>query len=538
MADPKAFVKQISNYSDRIAYAMFFFAIVLVIGYQIWLLHVTSNQAPYLEPDNYEYLLFANLSIQKGTFNVSNPYLVFAQQGFFEHPGLFEVPFVLHYILFFLPLFWSFRVAYLLAILTIYIVTLLIAKDVLHNTIVSRPYRYVAYALVLVSYFLMQQTEIIEWRGNPFILAFQLLILYVMSYIYTRELSLQKKAGLFALCLLFIGISYYIWSGWFVNLIALVALVLCFEIYKRLSIKQRRLLYRAVAASAIIIGILLVFFSGTLDVVISDITARFGYAGCIYNPLNLGEVSCLSGGSGLYTVILDMLFGCFTILTFLYSDIFANNRVKYEYLLVGSIMLLFLQLPVAIVYLRITELISPELALIFGLGVIGMFIKMGSSKLVNVFVIFFIFLSTAIAFINSAATTTVLYAIYNPLGLVHSTSYLSAYPNSTVLAFYAYGDYLEAYGHVKVYADTIQELNITEILKLDMFYNETPSVACKGIVELKPVPDFVLLNSEMTVFSIFANASNESLIRNPLGFEGLCGYSLAYQNQSFYVFKR
>ena len=103
--------------------------------------------APFQEPDNYEYLLFANMVQQNGSLNVSNPFLIYPQIGFFEHYGLYETPSILHALIPFIPLVWDFRILYLIPIISIYAIILLIAKRIMDNTPINDAYKYVAIIL-------------------------------------------------------------------------------------------------------------------------------------------------------------------------------------------------------------------------------------------------------------------------------------------------------------------------------------------------------------------------------------------------------
>ena len=71
----------------------------LAVAYQLGYLHALNSGMPFLEPDNYEYYLFAQLAISHpglSPYNITNPYLLGAPAGFFEHPGLYLMPVYLY----------------------------------------------------------------------------------------------------------------------------------------------------------------------------------------------------------------------------------------------------------------------------------------------------------------------------------------------------------------------------------------------------------------------------------------------------------
>jgi hypothetical protein len=129
-----------------------------------------------------------------------------------------------------------------------------------------------------------------------------------------------------------------------------------------------------------------------------------------------------------------------------------------------------------------------------------------------------------------------LYHLSNPSGLVGVASYLNSTDrNSTVFTYYGYGDYLEAYGHVRVYMDTIQGLN--QAANLSAAFSQTPAALCNTLKGLQPKAEFVLVGGSMNESSLYYNASALSFVKNPMGFNGLCGYSLAYQKEGFWLFR-
>ena len=71
--------------------ALFLFSLFVILVANLILL-LSAKPLPFFEPDNYEYLLFVNLVLQKHNMFVSNPYLIHQSMGFFEHPGLYLLP--------------------------------------------------------------------------------------------------------------------------------------------------------------------------------------------------------------------------------------------------------------------------------------------------------------------------------------------------------------------------------------------------------------------------------------------------------------
>jgi len=130
---------------------------------------------------------------------------------------------------------------------------------------------------------------------------------------------------------------------------------------------------------------------------------------------------------------------------------------------------------------------------------------------------------------------TYLYHYANPQGLIGIGNYLKDYTNSTVFAYYGYGDWLEQYAHVKVYTDTIQGLNITIIEEDDKVFYANGSEACALLQGIEPKPEFALVSKAMLNVSLFANVTNQSIIKEPLGLDN-CS-KLVYNQSGFYLFR-
>ena len=532
--------------------AFLIISLILLITYQLYIVIHTNQKLPFLEPDNYEYYLFAQLAISHNTLNVSNPYIVISslsngKSSFFESPGLYQAPVILHWIIPVIPLVWDFRIIYLIAILLVYSFTFLIARKVIHNYLVLKGYEYFSYSLIFVSFILMQQSQIIEWRGTLFIVAFQLAIVYLLSYIYTTKSNIydvipNKKRNLYIATLLIpllLFLSWYFWSGWFVNLVTTILLSIFLYIYyisKKVG-NLSNILYKIIVILLIFFPFLILFFNNYfIAFSINTISHFYFMPSCLTNPLNLSEVACLNSSNGLFVVALDLFFGCFIILAFFLDKFIGSFKRKYEYFIISSIIMILIQLPLVAGYVRLVQLIAPYLTVLFSVGTVSLFIRSGSRRIVNILVMFMIFISSAFGLIVYTNSLSELYTLNNPIGLYNIASILQQNsPNSTVFSFYGYGDVLEQVGHVKVYSDTIQALNPSVIEPQDAIFLDNVSVACSSIKNEFP-SNYVLVSPLLDNFTIFSNATNKSIIKDPLSLN-TCGYTLVNTNQSFYLFK-
>ena len=530
-------------------------SILLVVGYQVYTVLHTNPNLPFIEPDNYEYYLFAQLAVSHNTLNVSNPYVIQSSltnhnSKFFESPGLYQAPVILHWLLPVIPLMWDFRIIYSIVILSVYGLTLLIAKKLLDNPLILKGYKNFSYSLILISFILMQQSQIIEWRGTLFIVAFQLAILYLMSYIFTSlEQDQDQQTRTFKHNLnillsavgivLFIIMSWYFWSGWYVNLVITIALIILFTLYyftKKVG-NLRNILYKLLVILLIIIPTVVLFFTNYFVVISVGLINKFYIMpSCLTNPLNLSEVACLNASNGLFVVALDLFFGCFILLAFFLEKLYGSYKRKYEYAILGSIFLILIQLPLVVGYVRLIQLIAPYLTIIFSIGAVALFIRSGSRRGVNILVMFMIFVSSAFGMFVYASSVNRLYTLDNPIGLYNIASQLS--PNSTIFTFYGYGDIIEQVGNAKVYSDTIQALNVSVIEQQDNILLDNYSTACISINNNFSASNYVLVSPMLENYTIFANATNESIIKNPLSLNKCSGYSLINENNSFYLFRR
>ncbi len=528
--------KLLGDLSTFLALALLLISIIALVGTQLGYLWNSSPSMPFYEPDNYEYLLFAQLAIAHpgvAIGNITNPYLIGAPRGFFEAPGLLLMPVYLHYALPFLSLVEVFRLLQLIAVITIYGMTLLIAREILKHTFLNKRYTYIVYGLILLNFTLMQYTEILEYRGNEFITAILLVCFYLLVKVVQERKLWAPFLGLLA------GISLFVWSGGFVVPVSLGLLIVMFVIY-RLILRNSPYLWKWIALLIVIGSILLFFFAVPVESFIMGITSRFGYTGCSgsTSSLMLGETQCLDNGNGLLVVLLSFIFGTFALLGLLGPAPFSYEKHAYEYMLFGVFAMSLILLPLALIYLRLLSILAPFITLLYSLGVVCMlalFNKAGSNRLIQALTLLLMFLSWIAGMYLFYQSSILLYHLSNPSGLVGVASYLSTDKNSTVFAYYGYGDYLEAYGHVHVYMDTIQGLGAAT--NLSAAFSGTPSSLCTTLHSLQPRAEFVLVGGSMDNSSLYYNASALSFVKNPMGFNGVCGYSLVYQKEGFWLFR-
>ncbi|MFP3279184.1 MAG: hypothetical protein RXP92_02660 [Candidatus Micrarchaeota archaeon] len=517
-------------------------AIILQIYYQISYILQTNPAMPFMEPDNYLYLLFAQIALNNSSLNasnISNPYLIGAPRGFFEHPGLYQLP-VLVARLTGLPLVWAFRLSQGVAVLGIYLFVILFIKKVLDNTYLSKTWKNLAYTIGITVPFLMQYTEIIEWRGSEFIELLSLIIVYFLADLFT-----QKKGGKVLLDVAAIGLAlgfgWWMWSGWPVLPVSLGLMALLGLGYRYfIANKPERIRYVVIVFIIAIIFLFIFFKEVRFGVMwaLSKIRVAGVDAFIGSNPLQLSEAEVLNYSNGLFAVLAMLFFGAIALFTFLGKTYFIKDKQKYEYLLVLIIAMAIALLPLAMNYIRLVSLAAPYLAVLYALGFVGFFnyfIKTGSNKIVLGIAIFLFLIGNFVGSYMFYLSAVYLYHYANPQGLLGVGNYLKNYMNSTVFAYYGYGDWLEQYAHVKVYADTIQGLNPTTIGEDDKVFYANGSEACALLQKVEPKPNFILVSKDMLNVSLFANATNQSIIREPLGLSK-CS-RLVYNQSGFYLFR-
>ena len=517
-------------------------AIILQIYYQISYILQTSPAMPFMEPDNYMYLLFAQIALNNTSLNahtISNHYLIGAPKGFFEHPGLYQLP-VLVARLTGLPLVWAFRLIQGLVALCIYLFAILFIKRVLDNIYLSKTWKNLAYTIGITVPFLIQYTEIIEWRGSEFVELLSLIMVYFLADLFT-----QKNKGKALLDIVAIGVvlafGWWMWSGWPVLPVSLGLVALLGLGYKYfIANKPERIRYVTIV---FIIAIIFIFiFFKEVEFGFAWALSKIGASGIgaviESNPLKLGEAGALNYSNGLLVVLAMLFFGAIALFTFLGKTYFIKDKQKYEYLLVLVIAIAIALLPLAMTYIRLVSLASPYLAVLYGLGVVGFltyFSKAGSNKIILSLTTFLFLIGNFVGSYMFYLSATYIYHYTNQQGLLEIGNYLKNYTNSTVFAYYGYGDWLEQYAHVKVYTDTIQELNLTIIEEDDKVFYANGSEACTLLQNIKPKPEFVLVSKAMLNVSLFANATNQSIIKDPLSLD-VCS-KLVYNQSRFYLFR-
>ena len=519
---------------------LFVLAVILNIVYQAAYLIQANPHMPFLEADNYEYYLFAKLAIMNpslGPYNITNPYLIGAAPGFFEHPGLYLMPVYL-YDLTHIPLVWDFRILQGIAVFVIYLVSLLIVRKVMNALAVNRIYNWLAYTIVLTSFLLMQYNEIVEWRGNEFIVAISLVITYLLAYMFSKRDNVIVLLMWIPVTALALG-AIWIWSGGGVVVVPLVtALFFGVFIYKILLRGHPRV-WRYVALGVVISAILLFLFVGQVETAISSFTSTYGFGCLAPNPLRIGELECLNTSNGLLAILMMLVFSGFGLAAFLGDTIMSNKRNEYEYYLLGTFIAGILFLPLALIYIRLLDLIAPYFTIMYALGIVAMlsyFSKSGSNRLVLSLTILLILISAFVGQYLFFVSSSILYSFANPTGLVNATAYMrSSGANSTVFAYYAYDDYIEAYGHLRVYADTIQGLNYTKIESMDMVFKQNSTNACNMLKGIDPPPHFILIGESMLNSTLFQNVSNSSILKNPQSLNNSCGYRIRYDKGGFVV---
>ena len=528
--------------SSKLIALVLAFAIVLQVCFQISYVLQTNPAMPFMEPDNYIYLLFAQIALNNASLNartILNPYLIGAPRGFFEHPGLYQLP-VLVARLMGLPLVWAFRLIQGIVVLGIYLFVILFIKRVLDNTYLSNTWKNLAYAIGITVPLLMQYTEIIEWRGSEFIELLSLILVYFLADLFT-----QKKWGKITVDIAAIGVvlgfGWWMWSGWPVLPVSL-GLVALLGLGYRLFISNKPERIRLIVIVLITALILLFIFFRQAEHVFELILSKIGIGGIgivtASNPLELGEVGALNYSNGLLDVLAMLFFGAIALFTFLGKTYLIKDKQKYEYLLAFVMTMEIVLLPLAMTYLRLVSLAAPYLAVLYALGFVGFFtyfIKAGSNRIILSITIFLFLIGNFVGSYLFYLGSIYLYHYNNPHGLIGVGNYLKNYTNNTVFAYYGYGDWLEQYVHVKVYTDTIQGLNPTVIKQDDKVFYANGSEACALLQKIKPRPEFVLVSRAMLNTSLFANATNQSIIREPFGLDN-CG-KLVYDQSGFYLFR-
>jgi len=538
--------QRITSFLTYLVITLFFVSIALLVYYQIGYVLATHAPLSFTEPDNYEYMLFAQEAVAHHTLNASsltNPYLLHdTHVGFFEHPGLVLMPVYL-YDISNIPLLWDFRILQLCATILLYAITLLLARHILLRLPLSRLYRYFGYTMVMSAFLLMQYTQITEWRGNEFAAAITLAAVCLVAYLFTnlrKPLAVAGSIiGIFALAWL----SMWIWSGGFITVIVIVACVVGMLLYRHV-LQHHVMFWRYFAAALVIFAIILYFGYAQIEYIVYSITSYISpgvLPYCAINPLHLGELECLTPQNGMLSILMMLIFGALAMIALMGKTIMSNEKRSYEYFMVGIISSAIVLLPLSLIYIRMLSTLAPYFTLLYVLGVVSLlsyFRKVGSNRIVMMLTMVLILLAGFVGQYLFWQANIILYNESNPLGLIQASEYLMARPNAPVLTYFGYGDFLEQYAHVMVYADTIEGLNVSMIQRMDNVFLATPQHACMLLATLTPQPRYIMIGGSMQDSTLLYNASNESILKDPMSFSHACGYILVYNESGFDIFEK
>ncbi len=527
---------------QRLSKAVFYATVVILIAYQIGYLFLMNPVMQGFEPDNYEYFNLVQLMWQQHALSVSNPYLVFPSSGFFENPGLFVLPYLAH----------SFIALQGIMVLMLYLLVFLVSKKILDNTTLPSQYHYLAYSIILLNPTLMQQTQLLEWRGTIFATLLQLLILYILALAFGQG-NRKRMLGASVLATGLVAFGMWMWSGGII-LLASLALIPLFLLMRRF--KGDFDSYRIIAIACVMFGIALMFatsffvaeFTGVLHVMslaVNSVFQRavnynspvFGQLAC-YNPLQIAELGCMTPAQGL-VVGSEFIFLGLLAWLLLARGSMAYDKSKYQLLIIGMLFLSLADVPISMIYLRMVQMLAPFVAIAVGIGTLVLIFRLPASRGIVLIVLAGLLLSQMAGFVSTASSDYGIYLADNPPQLIGMANFTSAqYANSTLLTFMGWGDYMEYAGHVRSYSDTIQELNYSFTLKenTDFLLNSTPE-ACAYLASLHNGVDLILVSNTLGEYVTYANASADSVVRNPLSLEQ-CGYSVLRQDSGFYLLGR
>ncbi|MGC9132352.1 MAG: hypothetical protein ACP5HJ_01745 [Candidatus Micrarchaeia archaeon] len=382
----------------------------------------------------------------------------------------------------------------------------------------------------------MQYTQINEWRGHVFITLCSLLLVYIFSYIETNKEKLKKEHQLvFIFIILFINIfSINIWNAGFV--VPLLSLFLFISYFFTNFIEQKIKIYKILSLLTFALSIVLFIFYREIEEFFCIFLNPYGIW-CNNNPIQIGEAYTLSPSYGLYYISLMLSFSSFTIFILLEKDNLAINKKEYKYFLLNTFFAMLFYLPLSIVYIRLISFVAPFLTILFALSLICLF---NYFYKINYLVLF---LNSLLLFISAFTSqylyfqsTLSLYNFSNPNGLREISQYITK--NSSVLTWFGYGGWLEAYGNVKVYVDTIQGQNFTKIKQITDLFTSNSSNFCNLLSEVNPKPNYILIGGPLKYTILLYNVSNNTFLKNPKLFDGYCGYKIISNQSSFYLFKK
>lgn len=504
----------------RILSSVLLLVVCFIIVYYIgtWLM-VSFSWAPFFEPDNYMYYKYA-FELLNHLPIINNQLVGLGSLRFFEHSGLFQLPVLLADVLH-IPLIWAFRVPMLLLFGSNIFLLYLLINEFYKPLLLPPSIRYWGFAFGFLYPLLLFQSEPIEWRGNLF-LSTCLLALALLFYKQYGARGLKFRAIYLLLSVPIILFAYWMWSGWFAILPFFFVMLLFTYTPHFIKTKRHAL---SVAGFLAFCCLILFVFHNYFVILIDHFTSFFGFPGCGYNPIDIGEIACLTPSNGLTLVISSLLvFLLGYTMVWKYS---TNQRLTNFYLYLEIAMCITL-LPLALVYVRLVTLIAPFCALAFALGYASMQYSGGrtkSSKALQIIILCVILVGLLYFMYAYFGTSYATYKIDNPPFLPVVGNYLNQ-QNGTIdlLTFYAYGDWFETYTHAQVYADTIQGLNYSKIELIDNVLLANASSACTELHAFGAKPNYLLVSPMFKGFVVLENATNESVVINPVGL-AQCGYN-------------
>lgn len=504
----------------------------VVVYYNVmWLLNTTSY-GPFYEPDNYMYYKYA-LQLLTGLPQINTQLIGYGALPFFEHAGLYMLPATMSYVLH-LPLLWSFRGLILVLIAIDFWLIYLFVHHFFEALLLPKHLEYFGLALAFLFPLILYQFEPIEWRGNLFIST----IVFGMAYLFFRQYiakGFKKKLPYLAAAALLLPVAWFMWSGWYVAVPFFILLV-ALSYGPDLITSKRKALYVGAGLGATIIAAFVLH--AQIVSFISSVTGGF-VPTCLYNPLIIGEMECLTASNGLTLVVASALIFLYAFATVWKYSIDHRRVDFYLYMLLAAGVSF---LPVALVYVRAVTLLAPFLAVAFGIGYAAIQYKGGDTvvgKLLAATIAIAVVIGLLYFMYAYYTTAYVQYLIDNPSFLPAASNVLASQNGAIDLfTFYVYGDWFEANTKANVYADTVQGLNYTRIGRMDRILLSNASAACQMLETDLPVqPNYILISKMFKGFAILENASNSSVLLNPMSLS-LCGYKPIYNESGTAILKR
>ena len=505
--------------------------IAVVVYYNIaWVLHAKAY-GPFYEPDNYMYYKYA-LEMVKGLPQINTQLIGLGALPFFEHPGLYQVPAVVAIVLH-IPLVWAFRVLMFILIAGNMLLIYKFVHKFYEAVLLPQTLEYFGLMLAFIFPLLVYQFEPIEWRGNLFLTTIALLMAWLFLKQYTAK-ERRRKAIYLVLSILLIPVAWYMWSGWYA-LPAFFGLMFLFTYMPNVLTTKKRVAY---LSGVLVIGMLGLFvFHAEATLLFSDAIGKYGIS-CLYNPIHIGELGCLSPSNGLTLVVASMVIFLLGLVMVWRHSIEKRITAFYLYMLIaaGSVWL-----PIAMIYLRMVTVIAPYLAIAFGIGYSVMQYRAGEDfvgRLILIAVLITVIAGLLYFMYAYYAQAYGQYLIDNPSFLPQVGNVINA-QNGTVdlFTFYAYGDWFEAYTKANVYADTIEGENYSRIEEMDRILLANSSNVCSLMKSLKPEPNYVLISKMFKGYVILENASNSSLLEDP-SILSQCGFREIYAVENTTLWSR